>query len=79
MAKCIQLDRYCADICRMAAAFMARADGVGGEQYAREICGLCARICEECGAECAKHEAEHCQRCAEACRKCAEECKQMAA
>ncbi len=25
-AECIELDRYCADMCRMAAAFMARSD-----------------------------------------------------
>ena len=25
-AKCIELDRYCADMCRTAAAFMARSD-----------------------------------------------------
>ena len=79
MAKCIQLDRYCADICRMAASFMAKADGFGGEKYARQLCGLCAAICEDCGAECDKHDEEHCKKCAEACRKCAEECRKMAA
>ncbi|MEL7586302.1 MAG: four-helix bundle copper-binding protein [Prolixibacteraceae bacterium] len=79
MIKCIQLDRYCADICRLAASFMARVGGFDDEKYARELCGLCARICEDCGAECAMHQVDHCQACAEACRKCAEECRKMAA
>ncbi|MEX2592418.1 MAG: four-helix bundle copper-binding protein [Anditalea sp.] len=78
MAKCIHLDRHCADICRMAASFMARAD-FDSEDYTRKICGLCAQICEDCGAECEKHKAGHCKKCAEACKKCAEECRKMAA
>ncbi len=74
MARCIQLDRDCADICRMAAAFMAR-----GSEHAGHICAECAEICQACGDECAKHSGmEHCQRCAEACHRCAEECRKMA-
>jgi hypothetical protein len=71
MAKCIQLDRYYADICQLSATFMARSDGFGGENYARKLCGLCAQIFEDCGDECAKHEADHCQKCADECRKMA--------
>jgi len=78
MVTCIQLDRYCADICRLAASFMARADGIVGDKYAMQLCNLCAQICEECGVECDKHEADHCQQCAEACKRCAEECRKMA-
>ena len=33
----------------MAASFMARADGFGGDKFALELCGVCARICEEWG------------------------------
>lgn len=73
MARCIQLDMYCADICRTASSFMAR-----GDMYAKQICSLCAEICDACGKECDKHDAEHCKRCAEACRKCAKECRSMA-
>jgi len=72
MAKCIELDRDCADICSLAVQFMAR-----GSKYAEELCALCAEICKACGDECAKHKAEHCQRCAEACHKCADECNKM--
>ncbi|PTY08116.1 four-helix bundle copper-binding protein [Opitutaceae bacterium EW11] len=73
MARCIQLDRTCADVCSLAAREMAR-----GSEFAERICGLCAEICEACAAECAKHQADHCQRCAQACRDCAEECRNMA-
>lgn len=78
MVRCVQLDRYCADICRTAAAFMTRAGMPGDDRFVAQICRLCADICDACEAECKKHEAEHCQRCAEACRRCAEECRRMA-
>lgn len=74
MSRCIALDMDCAQICRTAAAFMAR-----DSEFAKVYCGLCADICEACGDECAKHEHKHCQECADACRKCAEECRRMAA
>lgn len=74
MDRCIELDMYCADICRLAAGFMAK-----GEMFAKDICALCSRICEACGEECAKHKHDHCQECASMCRKCAEECRRMAA
>lgn len=74
MARCIELDMYCAEICSTAANFMAK-----GGVYANRLCSLCAEICEACGNECAKHEAEHCQHCAQICKQCAEECRKMAA
>jgi hypothetical protein len=73
MARCIRLDLDCAQICRMAAAYMAR-----GSEFATTICNACAEICDACGEECARHKADHCQRCAEACRRCADECRRMA-
>lgn len=73
MTKCIMLDLYCADICRLAATFMAR-----GDLFAQQICNLCAEICEACGKECEKHQTEHCQNCARACMACAVECRIMA-
>ncbi len=73
MARCIELDIQCADICRLAAASMAR-----GSEFANAICELCADICQECGEECAKHQMDHCQACAQACKRCAEECRSMA-
>ena len=74
MARCIALDIDCAEVCRLAVAYMGR-----GSELSGAICELCADVCEECGKECARHKMEHCQKCAEACRRCAEECRRMAA
>jgi hypothetical protein len=74
LARCIRLDRDCADICRLAAAFMAR-----DSDHAVGLCSLCADICDTCADECERHaHMEHCARCAEACRRCARECREMA-
>lgn len=74
LARCIQRDRDCADICRLALTLMAR-----GSEFVSQICALCAEICQACGDECVKHKKmEHCQRCAEACYRCAEECRKIA-
>jgi hypothetical protein len=74
MAECIRLDRDCADICRLADAFMSRGTGFSGP-----LCSLCATICEACATECEKHPMDHCKACAAACRRCAVECRKMAA
>lgn len=79
LAQCIQTDRYCAEICRMSASFMAKVGEFGDEKYAKKLCSLCAEVCDDCAAECEKHEHDHCQACAGACRKCADECRKMAA
>jgi hypothetical protein len=73
MARCIELDRSCGDICSFAMREMSR-----GSPFAERVCQLCAEVCDACGAECAKHDAEHCQECARACRRCAEACREMA-
>jgi len=73
LARCIDLDRSCADICSFAMREMAR-----GSQFAEQVCQLCAEVCDACGKECGKHKMDHCQECAEACRKCAEACREMA-
>jgi hypothetical protein len=72
MARCIQPDRDCADLCALAARLMSR-----GSEFAPRLCALCVDICEACAAECAKHQHQHCKDCAEACRKCADECRKM--
>ena len=74
MAKCIALDMDCADICRLAAATMARES-----PHVNYVCELCARICESCAQECMSHAADHCQDCAEACKRCASLCRDMLA
>jgi hypothetical protein len=73
MARCIALDMDCAQICRMAASYMAR-----GSEFATTLCNICADVCDACGEECAKYQMGHCQQCAAACRRCAAECRRMA-
>ena len=73
MARCIALDIDCAEICRLAAGYMAR-----GSELEAAVCQACAEVCEACGAECARHDMDHCKACAEACRRCAQECRRMA-
>lgn len=72
LARCIALNVDCAEICRTAAAFMAR-----GSEFAEAICAACADICDACGEECERHDMDHCRQCAAACRKCAGECRRM--
>ena len=72
MARCIALDMDCAQVCRLAAGFMARSS-----EFAEALCQLCAQVCQACGDECGKHQVQHCQDCAAACRRCAEECRKM--
>lgn len=72
MANCIALDLECAEICRLAAASIARH---GPQRDA--ICALCAQACLACSTECAKHDMEHCARCADACKRCADACNAM--
>ncbi len=73
---CIELDRYCADICRLAVAFMARADQ-HTDRFAHQLCALCSEICEACAEECRQHDIEHCQNCADACEAFAKACQEM--
>ena len=69
LARCMALDKDCAEFCRLAAAFLAR-----DSEFIDLICQDCAEICDACAEECSGHDMEHCQQCAEACRQCAEEC-----
>ncbi|MFD2296656.1 four-helix bundle copper-binding protein [Massilia sp. GCM10020059] len=73
MARCIALDMDCAQICRLAASYMARSS-----EFAAAVCQMCADVCDSCADECAKHQMAHCQECAQACRRCADECRRMA-
>ena len=74
LVRCIELDRTCADMCRMAAVFMSR-----GSEFAESFCALCAEVCQACGDECENHKhMEHCQECAYICHRCAEACRGMA-
>jgi hypothetical protein len=70
MARCIALDIDCAQLCRVAAGFMAR-----GSESAADLCQMCAEVCDLCAGECGKHPMQHCQDCAAACKRCADECR----
>lgn len=74
MRDCIRLDMQCANLCRLAAQFMAQ-----DSDEAKKLCLLCAEVCQKCAAECGKHQHDHCQHCAQACQRCAEECRKMTA
>lgn len=74
LARCIRLNMDCAQICRLAAACMAR-----DSEMVDVIWEICAQACETCAEECAQHTMEHCRLCAEACRHCADECRLMIA
>jgi hypothetical protein len=74
LSRCIELDMYCGEICRLAAAYMAK-----GSQFINDLCQLCAKVCDACGEECAKHDHDHCKICAEACKLCADACRKMSA
>jgi hypothetical protein len=70
LARCIRLDRDCADICLLTASFVAR-----GSEHAEHLLRECAEICNACAEECGMHkQMAHCQECAVACRDCAEIC-----
>lgn len=69
MARCIELDMDCAQLCRTAAALMARAS-----VHSAEIAQLCMHACRACADECGKHQMTHCRECAQACLKCLAEC-----
>ncbi len=72
LARCIALDIDCAQVCRLAAGFMAR-----GSAHDSAACAFCAMLCEACVHECDQHAMDHCSACAEACRRCAAECTRM--
>lgn len=76
VARCIALDTDCADICRLAAAYMSR-----GSELAGALCEICAEVCEACAKECGVRATQDgaLPGCAEACRRCAEECRCVAA
>jgi hypothetical protein len=74
MVPCIRLDRDCADICRLTAAFIAR-----NSPHAPHVISACIELCQKCHDECAQHQHDHCQQCAQACQECLDACRAYAA
>ncbi len=70
MARCIMLDRDCADICALTSRFIAR-----NSEHAVHVLRECVEICRACAEECGKHKHDHCQHCAEICTQCAAQCE----
>lgn len=74
LTRCIKLTIDCAEMCQLAASFLAR-----GSEHAENILAECAELCESCAKECELHKSHaHCKVCAEICNKCAEACQQLA-
>ncbi|MEW6468836.1 MAG: four-helix bundle copper-binding protein [Bacteroidota bacterium] len=73
MARCIELNRDCAEVCLLAASLVAR-----DSENADNMLALCANLCTACAEECEKHSQDHCKRCAQVCRACAELCQSPA-
>ena len=72
LARCIQLDMDCADMCRLAMAYMGR-----DSELINLVCYTCAEICDACAEECAHHNTI--KACEDACRRCAQECRKLIA
>ena len=69
LARCIKLNRECAEICQLTASILAR-----GSEHTHLFLNVCASICSSCADECERHSHDHCKLCANACRKCANAC-----
>ena len=73
LARCVQIDRDCADICALTSEYISRES-----EFAPALASQCAVVCDSCAQECEKHShMEHCKQCAEVCRKCAVECRKV--
>lgn len=69
MARCIETDRDCADICTLGARLLLR-----DSENANHYLTACVEACRLCAEECKKHNNDHCRQCAEACDRCADAC-----
>lgn len=69
LARCIELNRDCADICLQAARLLQRQSEIETDYLV-----VCEKMCRMCADECRKHNYDHCQACAEECENCADSC-----
>jgi hypothetical protein len=73
LAKCIQLDLACTEVCKATSTLLAQ-----GSVHGKHLIKECIEVCEACAAECEKHtHMQHCIECAHACRQCAEACRSL--
>jgi hypothetical protein len=73
LARCIELDIDCAQLCRLAQGFLAR-----GSPYDSVVCAAVVVLCDACASECEKHRMAHCLECAAACRRASKACAWIA-
>src|SRR3954469_17433388 len=66
MARCIELDLDCSEICILTSSFVSR-----DSESTATLLPMCAEICNACAEECSKHDLDHCQKCAAICKECA--------
>ncbi|HPF89556.1 MAG TPA: four-helix bundle copper-binding protein [Flavobacteriales bacterium] len=71
MARCMRLDRDCADLCTLVLRFLAR-----GSEHVNGLLVQCVMVCRACEQECAQHKNAHCQACARACLACHTACEE---
>lgn len=78
LARCIQLDLDCADVCDATGRVVSRQTAFEPE-LARAAIEACARAVKLCGDECEQHAEhhEHCRVCMEACRRCEQACNSL--
>lgn len=72
MTDCIALSTDCAEICRLAAAYMERES-----KTVTAVLLACEEACEHCKRECDKYLMDYCRACATACRTCLIECREL--
>lgn len=72
LARCIELNRDCADICLQAARLVQRQS-----EIEEDFLLVVEKMCRMCAEECRKHNHDHCKQCAEVCEACAEACHML--
>jgi hypothetical protein len=71
MARCIELDRDCSELCAEAVRLRLR-----DSELFEPFLAVCEEACRLCAEECRKHKMDHCQRCADECERCSEACRE---
>lgn len=70
LARCIELNRDCADLCIQAARLLQRQSEIETDYLL-----VCEKMCRMCAEECRKHNHDYCQACAVECEACAAACR----
>ncbi|MRR10895.1 four-helix bundle copper-binding protein [bacterium] len=77
LARCIELNLDCADLCSTTARLLGRI-GFAESEMLRAQLDACGEACRACAEECDRHQdIEHCSICADMCRSCERACAEM--